>query len=58
MCFLLRDDFIDVVADASNKQSLPYDIAKAVNVMQECERYVNFARLEEVPDDWEERITR
>ncbi|ELU09847.1 hypothetical protein CAPTEDRAFT_172948 [Capitella teleta] len=55
---LNRDDVIDVVSDFSNNRPLPYDVSKAVNVMQECERYVSFARLEEIPDDWEDRITR
>lgn len=26
--------------------------------MHECDRHVNFARMEECPDDWEEQISR
>ena len=34
----------------------PYDQAKARSLMTECESNVNFARLQDVSEDWEERI--
>lgn len=44
-----------------NDEHLPmvpsFDQAKARTIMNECETNVNFARLEEVSDDWEEKIT-
>jgi len=33
-----------------------FDQVKARSIMNECETNVNFARLEEVSDDWEEKI--
>ena len=50
----VTDKVVDVVSYAPQNIA-PYDIAKARSVMNECERHVNFARLEELPDDWEER---
>lgn len=35
---------------------LPYDVNKGRQVMTECERNINFARMEEIHDEWEERI--
>jgi len=35
-----------------------YDEMKARNLMTECQRNVNFARIEEVPEEWEEKISR
>ncbi len=37
---------------------LHYDINKARNVMQECERHVNLVRMDEGAEDWEDRVTR
>ncbi|XP_062578342.1 KAT8 regulatory NSL complex subunit 3-like isoform X1 [Saccostrea cucullata] len=50
-------EIIDVV-DTPSKPPPPYDMAKARSLMHECDRHVNFARMEECPDDWEEHITR
>ncbi|XP_056004677.1 KAT8 regulatory NSL complex subunit 3-like isoform X5 [Ostrea edulis] len=50
-------EIIDVV-DAPAKPHPPYDMAKARSLMHECDRHVNFARMEDGPDDWEEHITR
>lgn len=37
----------------------PYDIAKAQQVMDECEKCVGFVRFqEEEPEDWEDAISR
>ncbi|XP_071507362.1 uncharacterized protein [Diadema antillarum] len=55
------DAEIDVV-DVAPIQPMPYDLAKAQSVMNECERYVNFARTD--PDDirsdedWEDKLSR
>ena len=35
---------------------LPYDVNKGRQVMSECERNINFARMEEIHEEWEERI--
>ena len=48
---------IDVVGTGPDPV-VPYDINKARTVMNECERHVSFARMEEGPEDWEERVTR
>lgn len=50
-------EIIDVV-DAPAKPHPSYDMAKARSLMHECDRHVNFARMEECPDDWEEQISR
>lgn len=50
-------EIIDVV-DAPAKPHPSYDMAKARSLMHECDRHVNFARMEECPDDWEEHISR
>lgn len=57
--FLFSSDheIIDVV-DAPAKPHPSYDMAKARSLMHECDRHVNFARMEECPDDWEEQISR
>ena len=36
----------------------PFDAVKAKSVMNECERHVSFARMEEGPEDWEEKVTK
>ncbi|XP_023933273.1 KAT8 regulatory NSL complex subunit 3 [Lingula anatina] len=51
----------DMQVDVVNPsfQSAPiYDPVKARSVMNECERHVNFARMEEKPGDWEDTVTR
>jgi len=35
-----------------------YDATKARNLMYECEKHVNFARPNDVDDDWEQKILR
>nr|XP_022339317.1 KAT8 regulatory NSL complex subunit 3-like isoform X1 [Crassostrea virginica] len=50
-------EIIDIV-DVPSKPLPPYDMAKARSLMHECDRHVNFARMEECPDDWEEHISR
>lgn len=50
-------EVIDIV-DAPAKPTPSYDMAKARSLMHECDRHVNFARMEECPDDWEEHISR
>ena len=37
---------------------VPYDPPKAKNLMVECEKNVNFARMTEAPDNWEENIVK
>nr|XP_054766678.1 KAT8 regulatory NSL complex subunit 3-like [Lytechinus pictus] len=55
------DAEIDVVS-VGQTHSMPYDLQKAQSVMNECERYVNFARTD--PDnvrsdeDWEDKLSR
>ncbi|KAK3095377.1 hypothetical protein FSP39_013964 [Pinctada imbricata] len=51
---------MDIIAidDTPSSQQPPYDIAKARSLMHECDRHVNFARMEDCPDDWEDHITR
>ena len=48
---------IDVVSDEPPVIP-PYDQSKAQSLMTECERNISFARVEEIPDDWEDRITK
>ena len=55
------DNEIDVIS-VTPAQSVPYDMQKAQSVMNECERYINFARTD--PDDvrsdedWEDKLSR
>ncbi|XP_030841257.1 KAT8 regulatory NSL complex subunit 3 [Strongylocentrotus purpuratus] len=55
------DAEIDVVS-VGQTHTMPYDLQKAQSVMNECERYVNFARTD--PDDvrsdedWEDKLSR
>lgn len=55
--FCSDHEIIDIV-DVPSKPLPPYDMAKARSLMHECDRHVNFARMEECPDDWEEHISR
>jgi len=49
---------IDIESVDSSKV-LPYDQEKARLLMTECERNVNFARIEEIADEaWEEKVNR
>ncbi len=50
---------IEVDVDSVPSQApLHYDINKARNVMQECERHVNLVRMDEGAEDWEDKVTR
>lgn len=57
-CSFSSDHEIIDVVDAPAKPHPSYDMAKARSLMHECDRHVNFARMEECPDDWEEQISR
>ncbi|KAL3865186.1 hypothetical protein ACJMK2_006802 [Sinanodonta woodiana] len=48
---------LDVVNVAARPGPL-YDVTKARTLMNECERHVNFARMEESPEDWEDHLNR
>ncbi len=59
ICLIYSDGDAEIdVVGAGPPSAIPYDINKARSVMNECERHVNFARMEEGPEDWEERVTR
>lgn len=47
---------IDVVGDDVMPVAPSFDPVRARSMMNECEANVNFARFEDVPDDWEDRI--
>ena len=46
------------VQQVSPPPALPYDLSKARNLMNECERHANLVRTEDVGQDWEDHITR
>ncbi|KAJ8317336.1 hypothetical protein KUTeg_005240 [Tegillarca granosa] len=54
---LSQDVIVDVDSVATSSPP-PYDMAKARSLMHECDRHVNFARMEDSSEDWEDRITR
>lgn len=47
---------IDVVGDDAASVAPSFDPVRARSMMNECAANVNFARFEDVPDDWEDRI--
>ena len=51
------DISLDVVT-VHSQTSPAYDMTKARQVMNECEKHVSVARPEEGPDDWEEKLNR
>lgn len=51
------DITLDVVT-VHSQTSPAYDMTKARQVMNECEKHVSVARPEEGPDDWEEKLNR
>ncbi|ODN03015.1 KAT8 regulatory NSL complex subunit 3 [Orchesella cincta] len=48
---------IDVESVEPEKR-VPYDTKKAIDVMKECEKYVEFARSEDTGNDWESKILK
>ncbi|XP_074643172.1 KAT8 regulatory NSL complex subunit 3-like [Tubulanus polymorphus] len=52
-----HDDIIDVTSEPKQTVS-QFDSNKSHTIMNECERHVNFARLDEGSDDWEETVCR
>ncbi|KAK3610444.1 hypothetical protein CHS0354_016623 [Potamilus streckersoni] len=46
------------VVNVAAKPGPLYDVTKARTLMNECERHVNFARMEESPEDWEDHLNR
>lgn len=58
-----RSQEINVTLEEESKSvTVPYDIARARLVMNECERHVSFARAnpsdERTDEDWEEKLNR
>lgn len=54
-----RDE--DETVDVESEQTLlppVYDLAKASNLMDECERHVNFQQPDEGNPDWEDHISK
>ena len=56
-CFRIPIGDIDVVGVPSQPLA-PFDAVKAKSVMNECERHVGFARMDEGHEDWEEKVTK
>ena len=51
------DDVIDVESE-DPPPVCTYDVNKALTVMNECHINANFARIEDIGEDWEEKIQR
>ncbi|CAL8137948.1 unnamed protein product [Orchesella dallaii] len=46
------------IETVEQEKRVPYDVNKAIDVMKECEKYVEFARSEDTGDDWEAKILK
>ena len=59
MCVCVFSDNMPLdVVNPVKQPSVHYDMTKAKSVMNECERHVHFARMDECSEDWEDNITK